>query len=80
MIVVMIAVVTEGRRAIVRRGGYFQNRAASPDSNRDVIPAVIQERLEELQWLCGLGADLAPTDTGRLFGFVLGNNQAASYI
>ena len=80
MIVVMFAGVNGGRRVIVRRGGYFQNRAASPDSNRDVIPNVIQERLEELQRLRGLGADLAPTDTGRLFGFVLGNNQAASYI
>jgi len=67
-------------RGAPRYRGYFQNRAASPDSNRDVIPAVSQERLEELQRLRGPGADLAPTDTGRLFGFVLGNNQAASYI
>jgi len=65
MIVVMFTGVNGGCRAIARRGGYFQNRAASPDSNRDVIPNVIQERLEELQRLRGLGADLAPTDRYR---------------
>jgi hypothetical protein len=31
------------------------DRRASPGSNRDVIPAVIQERLEELQRVFGLG-------------------------